>query len=42
MAITGYYDGTSVRVNESLRMNQKVIVIPIENEIFKWQRKSGL
>ena len=28
----GYYDGTSVRVNEPLQMNQKVIVIPIENE----------
>lgn len=32
MSITGYYDGTAVLVNEPLRMNQKVIVIPIENE----------
>ena len=28
----GYYDGTAVRVNEPLQMNQKVLVIPIENE----------
>lgn len=32
MSIIGYYDGTVVRVNEPLQMNQKVIVIPIENE----------
>lgn len=28
----GYYDGTAVRINEPLQVNQKVIVIPIENE----------
>ncbi len=33
MSISGYYDGTAVRVEESLRINQKVIVIPIEDEI---------
>ncbi len=33
MSIIGYYDGTAVRVEESLRINQKVIVIPIEDEI---------
>ena len=33
MSIIGYYDGTSVRVEEPLQMNQKVIVIPIEGEI---------
>lgn len=32
MSITGYYDGTAVRLDESLKMNQKVIVIPVENE----------
>ena len=32
LSITGYYDGTAVLVNEPLRVNQKVIVIPIENE----------
>ncbi|MDE6889364.1 MAG: hypothetical protein K2P45_12120 [Eubacterium sp.] len=32
MSITGYYDGTAVRVNEQLQMNQKVIVIPVESE----------
>lgn len=32
MSITGYYDGTAVQVNEQLQMNQRVIVIPIENE----------
>lgn len=33
MSITGYYDGTVIRVDEPLQMNQKVIVIPIENEM---------
>lgn len=33
MSITGYYDGTVVQVKEPLRMNQKVIIIPIENEM---------
>ncbi len=32
MSITGYYDGTVVQVNEPLQMNQKVIIIPIEEE----------
>lgn len=32
MSMIGYYDGTAVRVNEPLQMNQKVIVIPIETE----------
>lgn len=32
MSITGYYDGTAIRVNEQLQINQRVIVIPIENE----------
>lgn len=32
MSITGYYDGTAVRVDEPLEINQRVIVIPIENE----------
>ena len=30
MSIMGYYDGTAVRVDEPLQMNQKVIVIPVE------------
>ncbi len=33
MSIIGYYDGTAVRVEEALRTNQKVIVIPIEDKI---------
>ena len=33
MSIVGYYDGTAVRVNEPLPINQKVIVIPVENEM---------
>lgn len=32
MSMIGYYDGTAVRVNEPLQINQKVLVIPIENE----------
>lgn len=33
MSITGYYDGTSVRVDKPLQMNQRVVVIPIESEL---------
>ncbi len=33
MSITGYYDGTVVHVDEPLQVNQKVIVIPIDNEM---------
>lgn len=32
MSIMGYYDGTAVQINKPLQMNQKVIIIPIENE----------
>ena len=32
MSIIGYYDGTAIRVDEPLQKNQKVIVIPVENE----------
>ena len=32
MSIYGYYDGNAVRVEEPLQMNQKVLVIPIEND----------
>ncbi|MBD5495421.1 MAG: hypothetical protein HDR12_13935 [Lachnospiraceae bacterium] len=32
MSIIGYYDGTAVQVNGQLQMNQRVVVIPIENE----------
>lgn len=30
--IVGYYDGTAIRIEESLQINQKVVVIPIESE----------
>ena len=32
MSMIGYYDGTAVQIKEPLQMNQKVIVIPIEND----------
>lgn len=32
MSMIGYYDGTAIRVDEPLQKNQKVIVIPVENE----------
>ena len=32
MSMIGYYDGRAVQVKEPLQMNQKVIVIPIEND----------
>ncbi len=40
MSIVGYYDGTAVRVNEPLPLNQKVIVIPVENEI-DWEESAA-
>ena len=36
----GYYDGTAVQVKEPLQMNQKVIVIPVENEI-DWEESAA-
>lgn len=32
MSMIGYYDGTAIRIDEPLQKNQKVIVIPVENE----------
>ena len=32
MSMIGYYDGAVVQIKEPLQMNQKVIVIPIEND----------
>lgn len=31
MSMIGYYDGTAIRVEEPLQMNQKALVIPIES-----------
>ena len=41
MSLIGYYDGTVVRVDEPLQMNQKVIVIPIESEINLGESAAG-
>lgn len=41
MSLIGYYDGTAVQVNEPLRMNQKVIVIPIESEMDLGESAAG-
>lgn len=41
MFIIGYYDGTAVRVEEPLQMNQKVLVIPIENEMDLGETAAG-
>lgn len=41
MSIIGYYDGTAVRVDEPLQMNQKVIVIPIESEMNLGESAAG-
>ena len=40
MSIVGYYDGKAVRVKEPLPINQKVIVIPVENEI-DWEESAA-
>lgn len=37
----GSYDGTAVQVKEPLQMNQKVIVIPIENDIDLGESAAG-
>lgn len=41
MSIIGFYDGTAVRVSEPLQMNQRVIVIPIENEMDLGESAAG-
>ncbi len=40
MSIVGYYDGTAVHINEPLPMDQKVIVIPVENEM-DWEESAA-
>ena len=40
MSMIGYYDGTAVQIKEPLQMNQKVIVIPVENEI-DWEESAA-
>ena len=34
MAILGYYDGTSVRTDAKLDLNQKVIIFPMDDVFF--------
>ncbi len=41
MSIIGYYDGTAVRVNQTLPINQRVIVIPIDNEMDLGESAAG-
>ena len=41
MSIIGYYDGTAIRVDEPLQKNQKVIVIPVENEMDLGESAAG-
>ena len=33
MPITGYYDGSVVQIQEPLKLNQRVIVIPIDDDV---------
>ncbi len=40
MSIVGYYDGTAIRVNEPLPLNQKVIVIPVANDM-DWEESAA-
>jgi hypothetical protein len=32
MAITGYYDGTSIQTKTEFKTNQKVIIIPVDDD----------
>lgn len=41
MPIMGYYDGTAVQISEPLQLNQKVIVIPVENQIDMGESAAG-
>lgn len=41
MSMIGYYDGTAIQVKEPLQMNQKVIVIPIEDDTDLGRKFSG-
>ena len=41
MSMIGYYDGTAIRVDEPLQKNQKVIVIPVENEMDLGESAAG-
>ena len=33
MPITGYYDGSVIQIQESLSPNQRVIIIPIDDDV---------
>lgn len=41
MSITGYYDGTVIRVDKPLRLHQKVIVIPVEDNVEPQESAAG-
>ena len=41
MSMIGYYDGTAIRIDEPLQKNQKVIVIPVENEMDLGESAAG-
>ena len=41
MSMIGYYDGTAIRVDDPLQKNQKVIVIPVENETYLGESAVG-
>ena len=41
MPITGYYDGTAVRTDAPLEMDQKVLIVPIDDSFFEFDGMSA-
>ena len=41
MPITGYYDGSVVQIQEPLKLNQRVIVIPIDDDVVTGSSAAG-
>ena len=42
MSITGYYDGNSVRTDAKLDINQRVLIIPINDDCFEEESAAGM
>ena len=41
MSITGYYDGSVIQIKESLKPNQRVIIIPIDDDVVTGSSAAG-
>ena len=41
MSITGYFDGSVIQIKESLKPNQRVIIIPIDDDVVTGSSAAG-